>query len=64
MRCSNPQAMVTAIEAITMREPIEYQPGIIRLGSNVDLEAHPALARRADASWVQIKLIASLAGYK
>ena len=56
MRCSNRQAMVAAIEAITMREPIEYQPGIIRLGSNVDLEAHPALARRADARLSPIKL--------
>jgi CoA:oxalate CoA-transferase len=24
MRCSNRQAMVTAIEAITLREPVEY----------------------------------------
>jgi CoA:oxalate CoA-transferase len=24
MRCSNRQAMATAIEAITMREPVEY----------------------------------------
>jgi CoA:oxalate CoA-transferase len=24
MRCSNRQEMVTAIEAITMREPVEY----------------------------------------
>jgi len=54
MRCSNRQAMVAAIEAITMREPIEYQPGIIRLGSNVDVE-HPALVRRADARLSAVK---------
>jgi hypothetical protein len=40
MRCSNGDGH----EAITMREPVEYEPAIIRLGSNVDLEAHPALA--------------------